>query len=155
MLVKDAMTKSPITIDPEAPVGTALAVMRERRVRHLPVVDDEGRLVGLVTDRDLRHAALAPALSEYLSSSLRRRVQALGEELDDLTVRHVMTWAVVDVHPNAPLAYAALLMSERRIGCLPVTDKGALVGLLTERDVLRALWQEGALPTYDDEGFLW
>ena len=155
MLVKDAMTRDPVTIDPEAPVGTALAVMRARGVRHLPAVDGEGRLVGIVTDRDLRHAALGPALAEYLSGKARRQAEELGQTLEQLRVRDVMTWAVVDVGPNAPIAYAALIMSQRRIGSLPVVEHGALVGLLTERDVLRALWEQGALPTYDDAGFLW
>jgi acetoin utilization protein AcuB len=149
------MTKDPITIDPDAPIGTALAVMRDKHVHHLPAVDEDGNLVGIVTDRDLRHAVLGPVLSEYLSGNVRRRAQAIGQELENLTVRQVMTWVVVDVRPHAPLAYAALLMSERRIGSLPVTEKGKLVGLVTERDVLRALWQQGDLPTYDDEGFLW
>ena len=60
MTVKDAMTKNPITIDPSAPLGTAVATMTERQVRHLPVVDDQGRLVGMITDRDLATRPLPP-----------------------------------------------------------------------------------------------
>ena len=58
--VKDVMTRSPITIDPDAPLGTAMATMRHREVRHLPVVDEQGGLVGMITDRDLRDAAFSP-----------------------------------------------------------------------------------------------
>ena len=81
MKVKDVMTKHPITIDPEAAVGTALDVMRTKHIRHLPVVDDAGTLIGIVTDRDLRHAALAPALDEYLSVRAHRRARQMSETL--------------------------------------------------------------------------
>jgi len=124
MKVKDAMTKAPATIDPEAPVGTAIDVMRTRQVRHLPVVDDAGHLLGIATDRDLRHAALGPALSEYLSAGARRRLRGLCETLDDLKIRDVMTWGVVTIEPDAPLPQAALLMVEGRVGSLPVVDNG-------------------------------
>ncbi|MEK7715328.1 MAG: CBS domain-containing protein, partial [candidate division NC10 bacterium] len=60
MHVKDVMTRLPYTIDREAPVATAVAVMRDKSVRHLPVVDDAGRLLGMVSDRDLRDAVFAP-----------------------------------------------------------------------------------------------
>ena len=65
-MVRDVMTRRPITVDPDAPLATAAAVMREKAIRHLPVVDDAGRLVGIITDRDLRSAALAPALAPAL-----------------------------------------------------------------------------------------
>jgi len=87
MLVKNAMTKDPFTIDPEAPLGTAIDVMRTNNVRHLPVVDDAGQLIGIITDRDLRHAAFAPAIEEYLSVSGQRRLRQLGDALDNLRVK--------------------------------------------------------------------
>jgi acetoin utilization protein AcuB len=155
MLVKDAMTKDPYAIDPEAPLGSAVDVMRTNNLRHLPVVDEAGQLMGIVTDRDLRHAALAPAIGEYLSASGQRRLRQLAETLDDLKVRDVMTWVVVTTHPDAPLGHAALIMSERRVGSLPVLDAGRLVGILTERDVLRVLSREGSVRHFDPEGFLW
>ena len=106
MRVTDVMTRDPITIDPEAPIGTALAVMREQRVRHLPVVDDQGQLMGIITDRDLRHAAFGPALTEYLSARARRRAEALSARLDDVRVRDVMTWGVAttSIIPSSGLA---------------------------------------------------
>lgn len=139
MTVRDVMTRSPITIDPEAPVATAIAVMREREVRHLPVVGAGGRLVGMVTDRDLRSAVFAPALREYLSLAAQRRLRSASEALENLRVRDVMTWDAVTIGPEAPLAQAAALMSEGRFGSLPVVEGGRLVGIVTERDVLRAL----------------
>ena len=67
MKVREVMAKDPVTIDPEAAVGSALDVMRANHVRHLPVVDEAGALMGIITDRDLRHAAFAPAVQEYRS----------------------------------------------------------------------------------------
>ena len=155
MKVKDAMAQDPISIDPEAPIGTALDVMRTKHVRHLPVTDDAGQLMGIVTDRDLRQAAFAPFVQEYLSEPARERARGLGQTLENLRVRDVMTWVVVTTHPEASLAHAALIMSERRIGCLPVVDGGRLVGLLTEHDVLKSLTVQGRIAHFDLEGFLW
>ncbi len=155
MNVKDVMAKDPFTIDPETPLGTAMDVMRTKELRHLPVVDEAGQLIGIITDRDLRHAAFAPAVAEYLSASAQRRIRQIGETLENLRVRDVMTWVVVTTHPNASLAHAALVMSERRVGSLPVVENGKLVGMLTERNVLRALSREGAVRQFNPEGFLW
>jgi acetoin utilization protein AcuB len=154
MKVKDVMTRDPISIEPEAPVGTALDVMRTKHVRHLPVVDEAGVLVGIVTDRDLRHAAFAPAVQEYLSVRAHRRVRQLGETLENLRVRDVMTWVVVTTGPEAPLLSAALVMLESRVGSLPVLEGGRLVGVLTEQDVLKALMQEGKVAEFG-EGYMW
>jgi acetoin utilization protein AcuB len=155
MKVRDVMTRDPITIDPEAAVGTAVDVMRSKRIRHLPVVDDAGALVGLVTDRDLRHAALAPAMQEYLPVSAHRRAQRLGEAIENLRVRDVMTWAVITTGPEAPLMYAALIMFESRVGSLPVLEGTRLVGLLTEQDVLKALMLEGKIAEFGEGGYMW
>jgi acetoin utilization protein AcuB len=139
MRVRDVMTADPMTIDPETPVEAAVATMRERRLRHLPVVDDSGRLVGIVTDRDVRSAILAPATVEYLSTTERGRLAALAGALNDIRVSHVMTWDVRTIGPDAPVAQAAAIMADARVGSLPVVEGGQLVGILTERDVLKSL----------------
>ena len=144
MDVKDVMTKKPFSIDPEAPVGTAVAIMTEHKIRHLPVVDERGEVIGIVTDRDLRSAALAPALEEHLSQEARRRLRGIGTTLDNLRVKNAMTWHPVTARPDLPLTQATALMLEKHVGSLPVVDNGALVGILTERDALRAL--AGQLP---------
>jgi acetoin utilization protein AcuB len=154
--VAEVMTREPITIDPDAPVGTAVAVMQEREIRHLPVVDDAGRLLGMVSDGDLRRAAFAPALADYLSVSARRHLEKLGATFDNLRVRDVMTWGAVTIGPLGPLAQAAALMFERRVGSLPVVEGSQLVGIVTERDVLKAL--ASTLPAVrglDPDTFLW
>ena len=131
ILVKNVMTENPLTLGPDAPLRQAVNLMRDRKIRHLPVVEDGGRLVGMLTDRDVRHAALVPALAQHLPWELRR--------LKALRIRDVMTWSVVTTHPEATLAQAGVTMFQRRIGSLPVVEEGRLVGILTETDVLTAL----------------
>jgi acetoin utilization protein AcuB len=131
MIVKHVMTENPLTTGPDVPLRQAVNLMRDRKIRHLPVIEEGGRLVGILTDRDVRHAALVPALAEHLTWEMRR--------LKSLRVRDVMTWSVVTTQPDATLAQAGLTMFQRRIGSLPVVEDGRLVGILTETDVLGAL----------------
>jgi acetoin utilization protein AcuB len=156
LAVRDVMTRRPVTIDPDAPLATAAATMQERQLRHLPVVDDAGRLVGIVSDRDLQGAVVAPALAEHLSASGRRRLRGLDGTLGELRVRDVMTCGVVTVPPAAPLAQAAALMFEGRFGCLPVVEAGTLIGIVTERDVLRTLAETlPAIRGADPDSYFW
>ena len=155
-LVRDVMAKRPITIDPGASLATAIAVMREKEIRHLPVVDDMSRLVGIITDRDLRSAVLAPSLAEFLPSGLRRAVEGAARMLEELRVKDAMTWGVVTTRPDASVAEAAAVMFERRIGSLPVRENGKLVGIVTERDIFKALMM--AIPAVrgaDPDTFFW
>jgi acetoin utilization protein AcuB len=155
MQVKDVMTPNPITIDPEAPLATAMAVMKKGGIRHLLVTDDHGRLVGIITDRDVRSAAFTPALIEHLSGRAERRVQGLGQVLEELRVRDAMTWDIVTTHPEISLGHAARVLFFGRFGSLPVVDGTKLVGILTERDLLRAVSILMPDPPVDVEGFLW
>ena len=132
--ILEVMSRDPLTIGPDVLARAANELMRARGIRHLPVVDAAGRLVGIVTDRDLAHAAFMPFLSPYLGGSPTR--------LTAMRVRDVMSWSVVTTSPNATLAQAGLTMFQRRIGCLPVVEEGRLVGIITERDMLRALGAE-------------
>jgi acetoin utilization protein AcuB len=139
MDVRDIMTRNPITIAPDAPVGTAIAVMVDRKIRHLPVVDDSEAVIGIITDRDLRSMALAPAVEAYLSTAARRRLRGIGAALENLRVKDVMTCNPITTKPEVALTQAAALMLEQRIGSLPVIDDGKLVGIVTDRDALKAL----------------
>jgi acetoin utilization protein AcuB len=131
MPVRRFMRQPVVTIGTDASVGEATALMRERSIRHLPVLDARQRLVGIVTDRDLRQVLLDVAIG---------RVAEDTERLGDLRVREVMTWGVVTVTPATDLREAARVMREQRLGALPVVDAGArVVGMLTERDLLDAL----------------
>ena len=126
LLVKDSMTCEVVALPPQSTAGEALALCRERRIRHLPVLEDD-RLVGIVSDRDLRSAT--PALGEPA------RAEALGRIL----VHEVMTREVATAHPDDPIEEAANAMRERKIGCLPVIEDDALVGIVTSSDVMEAL----------------
>ena len=129
MRVSEWMTPAPITVTPSAAVPKVQGLMRHRRIRHLPVLED-GRLVGIITDRDVRTVDPSPATS--LGPGERHYL------FERLTVRAVMTRPVITVTPRDSLAEAVRLMLENRIGCLPVLEDQRLVGILTGVDVLRA-----------------
>lgn len=124
--VADRMSRGAITIRRDATAETAWNLMTTRRIRHLPVVDADERLVGIVTDRDLRQVPFVPVSAG--------RAVPVG-----LPVERIMTAAVISVRPEADLFEAARLMHEHKIGALPVVENGRLVGILTEIDLLRAL----------------
>jgi acetoin utilization protein AcuB len=130
MRVCDLMTAKPITVDPQTRMLDARQRMLEERIRHLVVVD-EGRVVGIVTDRDIRLNLPSPATS--LS------VWEINYLLAQLTVGGVMTASVIVVEPERPIAEAARIMIDHKIGALPVVDDGRLVGIVTESDFVRAL----------------
>jgi acetoin utilization protein AcuB len=130
MRVRDRMTRTVATTHPEVPVMAARELMQKRRLRHLPVVDQRGRLVGIITDRDLRQVVFMPAL--------RSRLARAGELLGKMTVSDIMSRKVVTVGPGATIAEAARLMHGRKIGALPVVERGRMVGIITESDILAA-----------------
>lgn len=139
MDVREIMTANPVSIEPDATVGTAIDVMVQRKIRHLPVVDQRGTVVGVITDRDLRGAAVTSGLDEYLSAAARRRLRGIGATLESLRVKDAMTCNPVTTRSDVAAAQAAALMLEKRIGSLPVIDGGKLVGILTDRDAVKAL----------------
>jgi acetoin utilization protein AcuB len=129
MPVEHWMARPAVTVDIDASSRAAIELMKSRGIRHLPVVD-EGRLVGIVTDRDLRHIFFDPSMGD--------RLDGVDVILARRAVRHVMSWAVVSIGPRMEMRQAARLMHERKIGALPVVDAGRVIGMLTEHDVLRA-----------------
>jgi acetoin utilization protein AcuB len=131
--VKDAMTRPAVVFRGEMTVGAAVKAMRARKIRHAPVVDEKGALVGIVTDRDLRQAVLEPALAEEM--------EALSQTLRTRPVKDVMTWGVTTVKPETGIREAARLMHANKIGALPVIQQGRVAGMLTGSDVLKALIQ--------------
>src|SRR5579862_6583117 len=125
--VRDVMTPDPTSLKRNDKLTLADDIMRLGRVRHLPILDDDDQtLVGIVTQRDLFRDALAQALG-YGKHAQR-------ELLDSLAVKDVMTTEVVTIRSDASLVYAARVLTERKIGCLPVVENGRLVGILTEGD---------------------
>jgi acetoin utilization protein AcuB len=132
--VREIMRQALVTVGPDTPARVAAELMRDHQVRHLPVTDENDRLIGILTDRDLRHSVFLPVLARHLAWE-QRWLQAPR-------VRDVMTWEVVTTDPDADLVRAGLLMFRRRVGSLLVVDQGRLVGILTERDVLEAFGAE-------------
>jgi acetoin utilization protein AcuB len=129
--VADRMTRGVSVIDADALAIGAAEMMRARKIRHLPVVDAEERLIGIVTDRDLRQVVFDPAMRERLGSA--------AEAVGTLRVRDIMTRGVVTVRPETEIREAARLMHERKLGALPVVaPDGKVRGILTESDVLQA-----------------
>lgn len=129
MLVRDRMTSNPITIAPDTTFPEAFRTMRDGRIRHLPVVEDE-KLIGVVAQTDLLHASPSPATS--LS------VFEINYLLANLHVREVMSSPPVTVPDDAPLEEVARVLIDKKIGCVPVMHDGKMVGLITETDVFEA-----------------
>jgi len=129
MLVRERMSTKPVTITADMSITEALRVMRQNQVRRLPVLDNEDRMVGIVSEKDLLYASPSPATSlsiyemHYLLSRLR--------------VTELMTADVVTVTPDTPLEEAARIMADNKIGGLPVMEGGRLVGIITETDIFK------------------
>lgn len=131
--VRDVMSKDPVVIQEGDSCQEALARMYRRRVRHLPVLDGHGLVIGVLTDRDLRHHLLS---SSVIGNLGQVPVAAL---LEKVLVSAVMSAPPVVTNPEVSLSDAVKLMRERRLGSLPVVEGRRLVGILTESDLLRRL----------------
>jgi len=129
MLVGSRMTPDPITISDDAAIDDALKLMRDRKVRRLPVVDKKGKLVGIVAEKDILYASPSPAtsLSIHEIHYLVSRIQ-VGE---------IMTKNVITVTDDTPLEEAARVMADNKIGALPVVHNGELRGIITETDLFK------------------
>ena len=124
MFVEDYMSASPVTVREDAPLPNAAQLMRQHLFRQLPVLDETGRLVGIVTDRDIRQTV------------------GFGERLrENLTVADVMTADLVTIPVSATLDQAVRMLTEHRFGAMPVVNGQKLVGIITYLDALRALAQ--------------
>lgn len=130
MKVRDLMNTDVATVRRNDQLQIADDLMNLGRIRHTPVLDDEGEeVVGILSQRDLFRGALARALGY----GQRAQQKVLGM----LSVKDVMTCDPITVAPDLPLAEAARIMLDKKIGCLPVVEGGRLVGILTESDFLR------------------
>ena len=131
MLVRDYMTSPTVTINPSTKVEEALQLMRQRKIRRLPVINNIGWLVGIVSERDLLHVSPSPATS--LS------IWELNYLVMKMHVSEIMSKKVTVVQPDTHLEEAAQIMLEQKIGGLPVVNsKNELVGIITETDIFRA-----------------
>ena len=131
--MRERIKKNPVTISPDASFFEARSLIHDKGVRHLPVVDKENRLVGIVTERDIREAG--PSDVAMLS------VKELTNLLGTLRVSELMVpkEKVITITPDTLIEEAIQLMHDDKIGCLPVVDQGKLYGIFTETDAMAHL----------------
>ncbi|WP_027192123.1 CBS and ACT domain-containing protein [Fundidesulfovibrio putealis] len=134
MLIRDWMTKEVITVGPETSMMKASKLMREHKISRIPVVDDSGRLLGIVSDRDLKEASPSKATSLDMHE--------LYYLLSEIKVKDIMTKTPLAVKPSETVEKAAVLMMNNNFGGLPVVDESLkVVGIITDSDVFKVLVQ--------------
>ena len=132
--VKNLMSNDVACINMDTFIGDAIQVCSDRRIRHLPVIDDQNQLVGLVTDRDLRYFT-SPRIGSISENNSDR--ESLKRPVHLIMVRNVTT-----ASPEIPLSEAAERMLAHRVGCLPVVDtERHVIGIITNSDLLRYIAQ--------------
>lgn len=129
LLVSDLMTEAVRSIHPGEDLARLLDLMDEIHIRHVPVVDDRGAVVGLVSHRDL--------VREVLHAHSDIPMGQLRQTLETMNVRSVMVADVETVNPDDDLAEAGQIILDNKLGCLPVVQGGRLVGILTEADFVK------------------
>ena len=129
MLIKERMRFPVITVKPEMPIMDATNLMKREGIRRAPVVDEHGKLIGIVSEKDLLNAAPSDAtsLSVWEINYLVSRIK-----IDD-----VMTREVITVHEDTPVEEAAFIMATNKIGGLPVMRGDSVVGIITETDLFK------------------
>ncbi len=125
--VKEIMMGSPVTLAPNDTLDLASDVISLGRIRHIPILDN-GKLVGLISGRDL----IGAAANRIFGLKQKSRSALLKNEL----IKDIMQKRVITVTPDTPIKDAAMLMANKKIGCVPVLSDGALVGLVTTTNVL-------------------
>lgn len=132
MLVKGWMTSDVITVTEDTAMMKASIIMKDNSIRSLPVVDKNGKLVGIVTDRDLRDASPSKATS--------LDIYELNYLISTIKIKDIMTGNLVFARPDETVEFAAILMLENKISSLPViNDKNSLIGIITQTDIFKVL----------------
>jgi len=129
VLVRDRMTPNPVTVGTDTSLKEALELVRSKPFRHLPVLDEHGRLVGIVTEKSLVYAS--PTATTTLS------VFEVDYILSRTKVGQIIQGEVITVGPDLPIEEAARKMIDHRIGCLPVVEDGRLIGIISDTDIFR------------------
>jgi acetoin utilization protein AcuB len=130
MYVSDWMTKKVFSVDFDAYLSDALSLMKEKRIKHVPVLKS-GKLKGIISDRDIKEYSPSKATS--------LDIYELHYILAKTKIRDLMTTKVVTTTSDTPVEEAAMLMMDSNIGCLPVVDEGNLSGIISDKDIFRAL----------------
>lgn len=130
MMVRDRMTSAVVTLTADVPFQEALKLMQQRAIRRIPIVATNGTVIGIVSERDLLHAAPSPATS--------LNIWEMNYLLSKLKLGDLMTKRVVTVTPQTHLQEAAALMLKHKVGGLPVLNEDrTLAGIITETDIFR------------------
>jgi len=129
MLVGKRMTPNPFTVRDDTAIDEALKLMRDKKIRRLPVLNEKGELVGIVAEKDVLYASPSPATS--LS------IHEIHYLVSRIKVGEIMTKNVITVTDDTPLEEAARIMADNQIGALPVVHDGKLVGIITETDLFK------------------
>jgi acetoin utilization protein AcuB len=128
MFVGERMSRPVISVSPDAPINEVLAMFRKEHIRRAPVMKN-GKLLGIVSERDLLNAS--PSSATTLS------VWELNYLISKVKVKHVMSKKVISVDKDTPMEEAARIMADKKIGGLPVTSAGKVVGIITETDLFK------------------
>lgn len=131
MVVEEIMRTEVITLKKNDTIETALKILLENHIRHIPIVDDGNHIIGIISDRDIRDAS--PSI---LDSENKNKLDTLKNPIEK-----IMTKDVITVHPLDFVEEVSAIFYEKEIGCLPVTKEGKLIGILTEKDMLYSLIQ--------------
>jgi len=133
MLVKDQMTPNPICGHPATPVAEAQKLMQENNIRHLPILDEDNKLVGLITQRSLMQAVpddlsqFSPFVVNYILAKLQ--------------AQNIMVRDVVTIDPDTTIEEAARIIADKKIGCLPVMQDEELVGIISDSDLFSIMME--------------
>jgi len=130
VIVARRMMRNPVVVDENDSMKKAMDILKEREIRHLPVLRGGEKLVGIVTEEDIKQASP--------SSATTLEIREIFYLLDRVKVKQIMTRRPYTVSPTTSIEEAATVMREKKIGCLPVVEGGKLVGILTETDILDA-----------------
>ena len=124
------MTKKIFIVSPEDYLSEAIVLMREQRIKHLPVLKN-GKLKGIISDRDIKEYSPSKATS--------LDIHELHYILAKTKIKQIMKTKVVFTTPDAPIEEAAMVLLDENIGCLPVVDGGTVVGIISDKDIFRAM----------------
>lgn len=130
MYVSDWMTKNVITLAPDDSISDAITLMKEKRIKHLPIMKND-KLKGILSDRDIKE--FSPSKATTLD------IYELHYLLAKTKIKDIMKTRVVTTASDAPVEEAAMIMLDQNIGCLPVVDRGSLVGIISDKDIFSAL----------------
>ena len=129
MIVEEIMRTNLISLNKDDTIETALKILLENHIRHIPIVDKENNLIGIISDRDIRDASPSILNKENNHEALKNPIEK------------IMTRNVITIHPLDFVEEISAIFYEKEIACLPVTKEGKLVGVVTEKDMLHTLIQ--------------